>query len=356
MRPRAAGGATSFGSLRGEIAFHRKNGEAPVIWHLRAICVALILAAATCPAKATPVTFALGGGSNLNLQFGLFENAVTDTAAFSATGSLVQDVTKTTQAPFGTIINSSQFQSGSNVALSGADNSYLLNLGFFGTLSITVSNLRLGTTGPATAFQPPPTAAGTTQFPLTGSSLILNSGTLTYTGMGNASALGTQVINFSVTPLNLGFTSGSMTLVANDVGASTQIASTLPVAASGLFTTILDLFEVRVTLSGSLASTGTLGGGGTTLVGDANGDCSVGAADYALWAAQFGQSGASLSADFDHNGSVGAGDYALWAANFGNTCPPGGGAGAASVPEPASACLALFALVSGWAVCRGRRN
>ncbi len=78
-----------------------------------------------------------------------------------------------------------------------------------------------------------------------------------------------------------------------------------------------------------------------TLVGDANGDCTVGAADYAIWAAQFGQTGPGLSADFDGNGSVGAGDYALWAANFGNTCPPSGKA----APEPAGLVLALLGLL-----------
>lgn len=73
--------------------------------------------------------------------------------------------------------------------------------------------------------------------------------------------------------------------------------------------------------------------GAPPLIGDANGDCTVGAADYAIWAAQFGQSGVGLSADFDGNGSVGAGDYALWAANFGKSC-----AGpAAAVPSAASA-------------------
>lgn len=56
------------------------------------------------------------------------------------------------------------------------------------------------------------------------------------------------------------------------------------------------------------------------LLGDANGDCQVGAADYALWAAQFAMSGTGLSADFDRSGEVGAADYALWAANFGKTC------------------------------------
>ncbi len=85
------------------------------------------------------------------------------------------------------------------------------------------------------------------------------------------------------------------------------------------------------------------------LVGDANSDCVVGAADYALWAAQFGQSGPDLSADFDGNGSVGAGDYALWAANFGNSCPPTG----ASVPEPSTLVLLVLGAVALLAARRG---
>ncbi len=94
------------------------------------------------------------------------------------------------------------------------------------------------------------------------------------------------------------------------------------------------------------------------LIGDANGDGFVGAADYALWAAQFGQTGAGLSADFDGNGSVGAGDYALWAANFGSSATPPGGAamnaGSQSVPEPSSLALAGLGAVLGLG-CLGRR-
>ncbi len=79
------------------------------------------------------------------------------------------------------------------------------------------------------------------------------------------------------------------------------------------------------------------------LLGDANGDCLVGAADYALWAAQFGQSGTGLTADFDSSLAVGAADYAIWAANFGETCPPP----STPVPEPSTAWL--LALGWGWA-------
>ncbi len=75
---------------------------------------------------------------------------------------------------------------------------------------------------------------------------------------------------------------------------------------------------------------------GSILPGDANGDGQVGSADYAIWAAQFGQAGVNLAADFDGSGEVGAGDYTIWAANFGATL--GGASGAAkSAPRAAAA-------------------
>lgn len=74
------------------------------------------------------------------------------------------------------------------------------------------------------------------------------------------------------------------------------------------------------------------------LTGDANGDGVVGTADYAIWAANFGQSGGDIPGDFDGNGSVGASDYALWAANFGKTLD-----GGANVPEPSAGLLAAAA-------------
>ncbi len=91
------------------------------------------------------------------------------------------------------------------------------------------------------------------------------------------------------------------------------------------------------------------------LVGDANGDCTVGAADYAIWAAQFNQSAAALPADFDGSGSVGAGDYTLWAANFGHTCPAGSIAAPQPVPEPATWCL-VAASALGLGCMRRRRQ
>lgn len=68
------------------------------------------------------------------------------------------------------------------------------------------------------------------------------------------------------------------------------------------------------------------------ILGDANGDGQVGTADYAIWAATFGQQGAGLAADFDGNGEVGTGDYAHWAANFGKTAGGTGSAARAIIP------------------------
>lgn len=87
------------------------------------------------------------------------------------------------------------------------------------------------------------------------------------------------------------------------------------------------------------------------IAGDADGDGNVGAGDYALWAAQFGQTGSGLSADFNYDGSVGAADYTLWAANFGETLGGGGSGGGGGagmpVPEPSAAALLLLGLAGG---------
>ncbi len=87
------------------------------------------------------------------------------------------------------------------------------------------------------------------------------------------------------------------------------------------------------------------------LVGDADGDGTVGAGDYVIWAATFGQTGEGLAADFDANGAIGSGDYALWAANFGKTLPQGGG----NVPEPATLWLGLVGGLAVLGIYRWRR-
>jgi hypothetical protein len=95
------------------------------------------------------------------------------------------------------------------------------------------------------------------------------------------------------------------------------------------------------------------------LPGDYNYDGIVDVRDYAVWRTMAGQAG-NLAADGNEDNVVDAEDYALWAANYGNS-EAGSGAGAVSVPEPASwtllACLGLAASIrrqrSRGAACRG---
>jgi hypothetical protein len=67
--------------------------------------------------------------------------------------------------------------------------------------------------------------------------------------------------------------------------------------------------------------------------GDGNGDQIVDAADYTIWANEFGVGSPSphFDADFNDDGSVDAADYTIWANHFGE------GGGAAGVPEPSTA-------------------
>ncbi|MEM9914126.1 MAG: hypothetical protein AAF911_04120 [Planctomycetota bacterium] len=81
----------------------------------------------------------------------------------------------------------------------------------------------------------------------------------------------------------------------------------------------------------------------SVLLGDYNGDGEVNAADYTVWADNFG-SMVDLEADGNGNGVIDAADYTVWADNFGNTLP--GQAAVTFIPEPATAGLiALGGLV-----------
>ncbi len=166
-------------------------------------------------------------------------------------------------------------------------------------------------------------------------------------------ALG-QAVTHTFTILNLG-TSTLLLPASPMIGISGAGASDFTVVTTPTVPTILSggsaSFSIRFqpTVGGlrvatvSIANSDSnenpysfaISGGMPLLVGDANGDGVVGAADYASWAAQFGLTGLGWSADFDRNGSVGAGDYALWAGNFGRSL------GGAALTAPAAALAIL---------------
>ena len=81
--------------------------------------------------------------------------------------------------------------------------------------------------------------------------------------------------------------------------------------------------------------------GNNTFLGDSNLDRTVDFSDFLSLSAGFGESGGWADGDFDGNGQVEFPDFLLLSTNFGQTS-----VAAASVPEPSSAVLLLFGLLS----------
>ena len=82
------------------------------------------------------------------------------------------------------------------------------------------------------------------------------------------------------------------------------------------------------------------------LAGDGNVNGNVEAADYTIWADEFGQfhgNATILDGDYNGDGLVDAADYTVWADNFGMMM---GGDGPVLVPEPSAWVLLAIAIVS----------
>ena len=79
---------------------------------------------------------------------------------------------------------------------------------------------------------------------------------------------------------------------------------------------------------------------GPPVPGDFTGDGDVDVDDFAAWQAAFGDAGAGLAADGNGDGVVNAADYTIWRDNRNGS--PANLNGAASIPEPAAACLAIM--------------
>ncbi|MBC7856563.1 MAG: hypothetical protein IAF94_24300 [Pirellulaceae bacterium] len=89
------------------------------------------------------------------------------------------------------------------------------------------------------------------------------------------------------------------------------------------------------------------------ITGDYNRDGFVDAADYTIWADQFGQTGPAVASDGNNDGVVDAADYTIWADHFGEGTPPPPPISGVNVPEPKA--LAPVAMVFGCLLRRRRR-
>jgi hypothetical protein len=81
-------------------------------------------------------------------------------------------------------------------------------------------------------------------------------------------------------------------------------------------------------------------GVGTDIPGDFNGSGTVDAADLAIWKSQLGFKESGLNADANRDGIVDGADFLVWQSHVGAT------PGASTVPEPASAALAMLGLAA----------
>jgi hypothetical protein len=115
------------------------------------------------------------------------------------------------------------------------------------------------------------------------------------------------------------------------------------VSGGSSVTTYIDEFA---TTNNNRAMYDGLGYALVSLTGDYNHNGIVDAADYTVWRDSLGQSVyPGTGADGDDNGIIDQNDYMVWMANFGHSSPgAGGGATAATVPEPTTGALLLLGL------------
>jgi hypothetical protein len=107
--------------------------------------------------------------------------------------------------------------------------------------------------------------------------------------------------------------------------------------------------DIKFTSWGSGSTTALFSYVRSVLPGDFNGNGVVDAADYTNWRDTLGQTvTAGNGADINASGMIDAPDYDFWSSHFGGLVPgAGSGAGgAAAVPEPTTASLAVAGLLA----------
>jgi hypothetical protein len=156
-------------------------------------------------------------------------------------------------------------------------------------------------------------------------------GATTTTSSGSVSASGLLA---TLTIDTTGITAGQFDLILNP-------SSTGPTAFA-------DSGVATMLVHGSLQI-----GAAPSLPGDYNANGTVDAADYVLWRDTLDQSGAGLAADGNGDGMIDTDDYDIWRTHFGNMAgATAGWPSSATVPEPASLVLVLFAGLASFQPCR----
>ncbi len=237
------------------------------------------------------------------------------------------------------LINAIEF-TGGTLSVNGATTSDVaLNLGnFIAGVDIVGSGLS-GTLD--TPSPPGPVENGSLD--LSAHLLQVNSGTLDADGRGLLGAVD-QSIDLTQTPLEL-VTEGTAALEVTPISMLGReqtylVTLTLPVDATETITepTTINVDAVGTLIASDMFSV-TL-----PIEGDFNGDQRVDLADYTVWRDALATAGPGHPADGNFDWVVDQQDYALWQSNFSSAVASGRLALQATVPEPASLCLAAVAV------------
>jgi len=287
-------------------------------------------------------------GLNVNLSVTILGATRDDDDTATVMGNIVADLTMDFDPiTHGAVVVGLEF-TGGVFELSSLD--FALNYGLLGTLTADGQDM-----GGTMDTPSPPAAVTKGQFPAEDHVAIISHGTITFEGHGFVlgPAVPKTTLNMADNPIPAaGQGTGTVTVSAPDIndGVGTYYVTVdLPMELDGEFTDEGSGVTARCTGMGAFRAQGQFSRT-LPLLGDANGDDVVDAADYIALKRHFGSSSDATwqRGDFDGDGIVDYDDLQVLIINFGV-----GGASPATTPEPAT--LGMLAL-GGLAILLRRRR